>query len=169
MAIGCVKIDGQCDPTQGRQLGSTEYGKEGNWQICADKCYRTLLCAYWDFLPPTILSGAPYECRLFRRCTILIDPFDYRKYLAGPRSCHSVALSCTDAHKTCLNLNAANIIRKINTISSWEDCGNHCKKDSACNFWTYHDVHKCDLLKSCTPTSSEGYLTGHRKCPSISK
>ena len=69
-------------------------------------------------------------------------------------------------------MNAGDIIRKINVVAnklSWEDCGNHCKKDNACNFWTYW-TFECELLKRCTsPTSTPGYLKGHRKCPSLSK
>ena len=163
--IGCVKIDKRCDPSRG-QLGNTKYILDGTWQICADICYQTPFCDHWDFSKST---GSGDECRLFRRCTLL-SVATFPKFLAGDKNCHSVALSCTDAHKTCSNSNARNLIRKIDTITSWEDCGNHCKEDRFCNFWTYHTIHKCELWKLCpSPTNSPGYLKGHKKCPSISK
>ena len=162
--IECVKVNQVCH-TAGK-IGHTLHINYGNWQTCADKCYLTSNCVFWELQN----FGGPHQCQLYSRCTLRARPPETTALFAGDNHCHSVALSCTDAHVTCNDRNDINLIRKIDTITSWEDCGNHCKKDRHCNFWTYHNTHKCDLFKSCpSPTSSPGYLKGHKKCPSSSK
>ena len=174
--IDCVKVGKKCDTS--RRFADFEYSKEYTWQKCADRCYRNFFpncnqcqCNHWDFSNST--NGVKYRCQLFDRCLLRDGP----TYLSGDKNCHSVALSCTDANTSCKNILSNDLnqhfpIRNVQT-SSWEDCGNHCKRENACNFWTFHQSQKCDLWKSClnpdTSSKAKGYLKGDNKCPRSSK
>lgn len=77
-------------------------------------------------------------------------------------------LPCPSNNVSCIG--KSNTIDTVLNLPSYASCGEHCKQNSNCTFWTYQPFSTtflsfCHLLKSCDESKDEWKISGNNLCP----
>ena len=151
----------------GCRLGSPT--TEGSWQECAKRCSQTKGCNYWSWSHKLVASNLALKCYLKSdRCNAQSGP----QWLSGNKACAS-EYQCKPNYGRDYSCLANQGFRRIDGVTKWRDCAEHCAKDTHCKYWSwshsksstqYKDACFMHYSDNCDSVPSSGHVSADRSC-----